>query len=365
MSHTTMTSKQRAMAAMSFQEGDRVPRYWSGFWPEFEENWTRRHGPMDLHEHFGDDMRLITSDETAWPTRAGVIEQRGDQSLVRSGWGEVKLTRLGGMGQLIEPGLKERLDPDQLRFDDPLLDSRFAQEAPQAAALKGDHFLWCKSGGPYLRAATMRGEEAFWMDMADDPEWTRAFVDRIADHIISVAIEAMRRYGLQETGIAIYDDVASNAGPFVGPKHYECLFLPVLRRMIKAYKAAGARWVLHHSDGNVLPLLDMWVDAGVDAINPLEFRTGMDPVKIKQQYGRRLICIGGLDNSQILPRGDRAEIRDHVLHLLEAGRGGGFVIGPHSVGPDIRVETMEYVLELLAEYGQYPLPDGSRVPPPA
>ena len=49
------------------------------------------------------------------------------------------------------------------------------------------------------------------------------------------------------------------------------------------------------------------------------------------------------------------EIRDHVLYLMEAARGGGFVIGSHSIGPDIKVQTMDYVLELLEEHSYYPL----------
>jgi uroporphyrinogen decarboxylase len=211
-----------------------------------------------------------------------------------------------------------------------------------------------------LRTAFLRGEEQFCMDVAEDPGWTRAFVGRVVDHLVAVAIAAMRRFGLEDTGIAIYDDVASSLGPFVGPKHYERLFLPALRRMVKAYKEAGARWVMHHSDGNVLPLVDMWVDAGIDAINPLEFRVGMDAVKLRERFGHRLVLTGGMDNCVILPRGDRAEIRNHVLHLLEAGRGGGFVFGTHSMGPDITVETAEYVLELLTEYGNYPLPAYNR-----
>jgi uroporphyrinogen decarboxylase len=194
----------------------------------------------------------------------------------------------------------------------------------------------------------MRGEAQFWMDVVEDPEWTRAFVDRVADHIVAVAVEAMQRFGLEETGIAIYDDVSSAQGPLVGPKHYERVFLPALKRMVRAYKDAGARWVMHHSDGNNLPILDMWIDAGIDAINPCEFRSGMDPVKIRRRYGNRLVCTGGLDNCAILPRGDRAEIRDHVQYLLEAAQGGGYVLGPHSIGPDIEVDTMEYVLEMLA-----------------
>lgn len=355
-----MTSKQRVMAAMSFQEPDRIPRYFSEFWPEFEAHWERVCGPTDLFKHFGDDMRLVEPEESAWPTRAGIIERRGDQAIVRSGWGETKLTKFGDiapqvMGQLLEPAFKDRVDPEKLKFDDPRLDGRFDTAGKQAAVLKEEYFVWCKSGGPYLRAAFMRGDEQFWLDVAEDPGWTRAFVDRVTDHIVTVAIEGMRRFGLQETGIAIYDDVASSQGPLVGPKHYERVFLPALRRMVKAYKEAGARWVMHHSDGNVLPLLDMWVDAGVDAINPVEFRVGMDAVKLREQFGNRLVLTGGMDNAEILPRGDRAEIRDHVLHLLEAGRGGGFVFGTHSMGVDITVESAEYVLELLAEYGNYPL----------
>ena len=51
----------------------------------------------------------------------------------------------------------------------------------------------------------------------------------------------------------------------------------------------------------------------------------------------------------MLPRGDRSEVRDHVQHLLQAGRDGGYIIGPHSIGPDISIETMQYVLELLEQ----------------
>ena len=122
-----------------------------------------------------------------------------------------------------------------------------------------------------------------------------------------------------------------------------------------AYREAGARFVMHHADGNVLSLLDMWVDAGIDAVNPVEYRCGMDAVELREKYGRSLALIGGLDNCDILPRGDRAEVREHVLHLLEAGQGGGYVIGPHSIGPDIGVDTMSYVLELLEEHSYYPL----------
>ena len=363
-----MTSKERVTAAMNFREADRIPRYFSSFWPEFKANWDQAHGPTDLLDWFQDDMRLVEPDESVWPSRAAILERRPGRVVVRTGWGELKMTSFADpppqvMGQLLEPAVKERVDPDKLHFEDPRLESRFATAGALAAAWKEQYFVWCKSGGPYLRAAFLRGEEQFWMDVAEDPGWARAFVDRIVDHLIAVAVEGLRRFGLKDTGVAIYDDVASNDGPFVGPKNYQRVFLPALRRMVKSYKDAGARWVLHHSDGNIRPILDMWLDAGIDAINPLEYRVGLDAVKLRQQYGNRLVLTGGMDNSGILPRGDRGEIREHVLYLLEAGRGGGFVFGTHSFGPDISVQTAEYVLELLAEYGMYPL--RSPAPTPA
>ncbi len=348
-----MNSKQRVMAAMHFEQPDRLPRFWQGFWNGFTEKWRDRTGGDDPHRYYGTDMRLVIAEESVWPTKAGIVERQGDMVLARSGWGELKrtMTTLTAsremMGQLVEPAVPQRVDPDTLVFDDPLMDSRYTQAGEQTASWKDEYFVLCKTGGPYLRAAFMRGEENFWIDVIEDPSWSRAFVDRIVDHITTVGLEELRRFDLYETGIGIYDDVSDSRGPFVGPKHYEAVFLPALRRMVKAYKDAGAAHVMHHSDGNVLPLLDMWIDAGIDAINPVEFRTGMDPVKIREQYGDKLVCVGGLDNADILPRGDRSEIRDHVQHITQAGRGGGFVIGPHSIGEDISVETMDYVVELL------------------
>ncbi len=348
-----MTGKQRVMAAMNFQQPDRVPRYWQTFWDEFQQNWAIERGQTDLHQHFGDDMRLVAADETPWPSGVGVLEESGDQVVLRTGWGEVKRTPARKhypqqvMGVLLEAAVPERIDPDSLVFEDPGLDSRYEDAARTLAGLKDEYYVICKTGGPYLRTAFMRGEEALWIDVAEDPDWVRALVDRTVDHMIAVGLESLRRFDLYETGIGIYDDVAASWGPFVGPRNYERIFLPGLRRMVRAYKDAGAAMVMHHCDGNVLPLLDMWIDAGIDAINPVEFRSANDPVAIRERYGDQLVCVGGLDNCDILPRGDRAEIRDHIHYLLQAGRGGGYVIGPHSIGSDISIATMEYVLELL------------------
>jgi uroporphyrinogen decarboxylase len=348
-----MTSKQRVAAAIRFEKPDRVPRFWQDFWPEFQEEWRRARPEADIHDYFGDDVHLVQPDETPWPTRARVVRQSKSEVIVRSGWGELKRTVAQDhygqqvMGETLEVAFPQRVDPDTMQFDDPLLDQRYEKAGAQARTWREERFVLTKTGGPYLRAAFLRGEQDFWFDIADDPQWAKAFVERVVDHLIAVGVESIRRFGLQDSGIGIYDDVASNAGPMMGPASYERIFLPSLRRMVAAYRAAGASTILHHSDGNVMPLLEMWIDAGIDAINPVEPRAGMDAVTILEKFGGTLVCMGGLDNSIILPRGEPAEVRDHVLRLLRAGEAGGLVIGPHSIGPDVSIETMDYVLELL------------------
>ncbi len=354
----TVTGHERVMKALSFQEPDRVPQF-VPFWPEFEDIWRRQMGlgpEAEPVEHYDLDMVVVAADETSWPTNAEVLQHDGRVYYERTGWGAVHRKVEGGFFyEEVEPGLSERVDPDTLVFDDPLLDSRYQEAGEEAERYRGKRAVFCKTGGPYLRAATVRGIENFLIDMAEDPGWVQAFVERLTDHMVEVGVEEIRRFGLQSTGIGIYDDIATSQGLIMGMDRYEKLFYPSLRKMVSAYKAAGAAKVYHHCDGYDEPVFDLWVAAGIDATHPLEFRTGMDPVKVREKYDGKLAIIGGLDNCEILPGGDRAEIKQYVLHVLEAGRGGGLVVAPHTIGPDVSVEVWEYVRELCLEFGRYPL----------
>ncbi len=349
-----MNAKQRVTAVLNFREADRVPRMFNSFDETFLRSWRERHGDIGPDVFSGSDLTVAVADETPWPTRAGVVEERAGERVIRNGWGWLE-RRAGGtyFAEMFDRALEGRPDPDTLVFDDPLLDRRYGAAARSFETSSKRLYVMGKTGGPYLRVAMMRGEEDFWMDIVDDPGWVKAMVDRVADHITAVGLESLRRFGCRDTGMAIYDDCAANWGPFVGPHTYERIFLPALRRMIAAYKAAGAAKVMLHSDGNVLPLLDMWVDAGVDALNPIEYRLGMDPVKLREQYGNRLACVGGVCNTEILPRGDRAELRDHVRHLFQAAAGGGFIMATASIGGDVSASTFEYFVELLYELDPY------------
>ncbi len=138
------------------------------------------------------------------------------------------------------------------------------------------------------------------------------------------------------------------------PASFEKVFLPAYRRMVQTYKQAGARYVFFHSDGDIRPLLDMLVDAGIDGINPLEKRASMDAVELRKRYPR-LILTGGMCNTNTLVYGPVKKIEAEARQLIDLGRDGGLVIGTHSVSPEIPLEFFEAYDQVCRSYGNFSL----------
>jgi len=348
-----MTSTERVLAALDYQRPDRIPLF-ETYWDEFIANWRRekRLGPdADIYAHYGVDIAICVPDETPWPSRAAVLEKTLAHTVQRDGWGATHRTVPGGFFfEEAAVALPQKVDPDKLEFEPPTLDARYESFMKAVAdARAAGRCPFAKTGGPYLRATNLRGVEQWLVDIAEDPGYALALASRITDHMIAVGVEAIRRAGLQGTGIWIYDDIASNLGPMVSPPTYERIFAPLMARMVAAYRAAGARRVIMHSDGNILPVLDLLVAAGIDAINPVEPKAGMDIVALRERYAGRLAFVGGLDNAFVLPSGDRARIREHLSHCVAAAREGGIVLGSHSVGPDIDVSDYDYAVSLIRQ----------------
>jgi uroporphyrinogen-III decarboxylase len=150
----------------------------------------------------------------------------------------------------------------------------------------------------------------------------------------------------------ICDDMAYNEGPMFSPRSFEQVFLPACRRMFREFKSAGSRWVLLHSDGNILPILDMLVDAGIDGLNPLEKRAGMCAALIRRRYPR-LILTGGMCNTHTLVHGPARRVEAEARELIDLGQEGELVIGTHSIGPEIPLEFCEAYHHACQTYGNY------------
>ncbi len=352
-----MTSKQRVMTALDFRTPDRVPVAPMAFWSEFTEQWREVTGNEGtVEDWFGVDVHIAIGDETPYPSLAGEIGRDGEYVLQRDGWGQVKRTREGGafFGQ-IDFAYEEDGSLRHGEFEPPDLDARYRSLDGRIDALKKRYCVFAKVGGPFIRTGFMRGETRWLMDLAADPQMAAEMAMRTSRHLTDIGLEQLRRWDLHDTGVWIFDDMAATRGPMFSPATAERVMAPAWAHMIDSFKSAGAEKVILHSDGNIGPLLDLFIDLGFDGINPVEYHTGLHPVELRERYGERLVMLGGLDNALILPRGDRDEVRAHVIDVLYAAADGGFAIGTHSVGPDIAVETIQLVRETINEYGEYPL----------
>ena len=365
-----MTSTQRVNAAFNFEGPDYVPLF-DQYWGGFVNAWRERHGlpirtdiPLDdivydepaIQSYYHIDLYKILPNEDPWPGEKKVLERRGAYIIQRDGWGRVVQRKATSpYGEPLEVRLSRKSDLDRLEFEPPTLEQRFSTMSTciqRVQQLNQAPYIFIKIGGPYLRSSFLRGEYQWFVDIAEDPEFAAAVAARLTDHLIAVGLEALRRSRLPDASIWIFDDIASNNGLLMSPASYERLFLPQVRRMVAAFRQAGAAHVGYHSDGDIRAVLDGLVDAGINILNPIEPRANMDVVALRRRYGKRLAFVGGLCNTLVLPTGSNDEVRRHVEHVLSIAGDGGLVIGSHSISNDFTQARYELLMELLHQHGR-------------
>ncbi|MDD4869190.1 MAG: uroporphyrinogen decarboxylase family protein [Kiritimatiellae bacterium] len=355
---TQSDSTKIVKQALSFQTPDRLPVRDSYYWPEFVDTWRRHYSParnISIEDFYGYDLHVAVALEQFLPTRMREIKREGDSIYVDDGWGRIVRTKENSeFCEPVERLLNDYKDLEKIQFDSPSLDSRYVNFLTEVENHKAKgRAVFIKIGGVFIRSGFFRGEMEFLMDLVADQDFAKDIIVKVSDHLLQIGLESLKRAEAYEYGVWIYDDMCDLRGPMFSPDIFEMLFLPVYKRMITSLKAAGARWVMLHSDGNLTPLLDMIVEAGFDGINPVEYSAGMDVVKLMDRYYGKLSFIGGVCNTHILPGGDLDAIRKHVTAIINAGRNGGLVIGTHSVGTDISLSSFEYYRKLVADIGNF------------
>ena len=346
--------------ALSFEKPDRLPVFdgcWGDYWFD-SGKWripNKVSKDVEFEEYYWTDLLVPVANEALFPSQMGEVKRDGDDIYINDGWGRVVRTKVGAeFSEPVSSIFNEPSDLDKIEFESASLDSRYDTLIEEVRDLREKgKAAFVKIGGVYIRSAAFRGEVKFLMDMVQDESFARAIAQKMADHLLQIGLESLKRTNTGEFGVWVYDDMCNINGPMFSPATFEKIFLPIYKELISSLKSAGARWVILHCDGNLRPFLDLIVEAGFDGINPVEPAAGMDAVKLIEQYHGRLSFIGGICNTQILPSGNPAEIRKHVEALIEAGRNGGLVIGTHSIGEDISLESYELYRQIVVEQGAY------------
>jgi uroporphyrinogen decarboxylase len=199
----------------------------------------------------------------------------------------------------------------------------------------------------FERAWSLRGFERLLFDMADDLAGVEAFLDVITDAQIRVA-QRFVTFGIDvaRTG----DDWGGQHGMLFAPGLWRRLIKPRLQAVWKVYQTHNIP-IIHHSCGDIRPVLDDLVELGLDVLNPVQ-PEAMPLESIARRYGPRLSFYGGISEQKVLSFGTPADIKVEVQHCVELlGEHGGYIIAPsQAVLSDVPAENVRALLDAMLMY---------------
>jgi uroporphyrinogen decarboxylase len=194
----------------------------------------------------------------------------------------------------------------------------------------------------------------FLMLLAGDPERAHAFLDRV----VAIHMANLERFlgavGPHVDIIVFGDDLGMQSGPQISPAMYREFIQPRERMMWRRAKELAPHIRIQlHCCGGVRPLLPGLIEAGLDAINPVQISCrGMEPAGLKADFGGRLTFWGGgCDTQETLMCGTPAQVRDHVLRLMNIWRpGGGYVFQQvHNILADVPPANVVAMFDAVME----------------
>jgi uroporphyrinogen decarboxylase len=194
----------------------------------------------------------------------------------------------------------------------------------------------------------------FLMMLAGEPGRAHRFLDALVEIHMRNLEKFLNTVGPFIDLIAFGDDLGAQNSPQISPRMYREFFKPRHAAMWARAKQLANVKVMLHCCGAVRPLLPDLIDAGLDAINPVQISCrGMEAEGLKRDFGRDLTFWGGgCDTQSILPRGTPAQVREHVLHQCQVlAPGGGFVFQQvHNIMANVPPENILAMYTAVHEF---------------
>jgi uroporphyrinogen decarboxylase len=345
-----MNSYERVVAALERKQPDRVPY----FECVIDENVMQALLPGCDYFAFNDWIGMDNAglNRSSW-RRDNVDYVDKEKGLFRDAWGVIRAFGPESTPAPVEGPIKTPEDIKSYTPPDPESPDAIAGVSEVVERYKGKKAITAIGRDAFFNPGFLRGQANFLMDMIEHPKLVHELIDIALSHDLRVA-ERMIKAGVDV--IVLGDDYADKNGPMMSPRHFREFILPGLKRAVENAHQAGA-YVVKHSDGNIMPLMDMIVETGIDAINPIEPPAGMDIAHIKENYGDRVAIIGNIDCGALLCEAPVEEVRKVTRETIKvAGPGGGYCLSSsNSIHSSVKPENFMAMVETLRECGTYPL----------
>ncbi len=191
----------------------------------------------------------------------------------------------------------------------------------EMAQKKGEDYLLITHGDATI--ALPEGVELYEMIemLADNPEKIKAKSEIMIYQILGQCLYYAEA-GFD--GFALCSDYAFNTNPFFSPTQFDEFVKPYLKRIIAAYRQMG-KYVIKHTDGQIMPIFDSIVECQPHAIHSIDPQAGMDIAEVKRRYGKQVALCGNV-NCGLLQTGTDEEVIESCEYAMKHGKpGGGFI----------------------------------------
>ncbi len=349
-----MDSRERTMLAINHKQPDRPPLYVS-LTPQVAQKLCDKFGfpfeePIDAMEsarisHMGLLTKMgvdIIAVAPTVPTGSPTITLPDGR--IKNEWGMI-MRNVGIYTEFDEYPLanaSSRHDILQYPFPDPDAPGRFKTAGSMMKTFSEKYAVIGDIETMFFEMSWyLTGMEKFLMDLMMETEYQAHLMDKIMHYIIIAGKK------LIEMGVDILwcgDDFGTQSGMIIDPGTWRKIFRPRIKYMFEEFrKIRPDIKIAWHSCGSILPIIPDFIEVGLDILNPIQpLAQGMDPVFLKQTYGKDLVFFGGIDVQHLLPFGTPQMISDEVRHRIDIlGKDGGYIIAPaHNIQPDTPVENI-------------------------
>lgn len=218
-------------------------------------------------------------------------------------------------------------------------------EAARRAQARGTLVLAGIPGGFDLPRQLM-GEEGACVCYYENLELMHDILDTLADTAVQVLERVSDRLAIDN--LCVGEDLAGKSGPLVGPNLIREFIRPYYRRVWDMLHSRGTRLFSQDSDGNLNPVVEAFLDCGVNVMYPMEPAAGMDIVTLRRKYGNRLALKGGLDKHTL--RGGKDAIRRELEYKLQDCMREGMTFGlDHRITNGTPIEHYRYYVDTARE----------------
>jgi uroporphyrinogen decarboxylase len=338
-----MNGHERIIAALERRQPDRVPTFeWF-----IDKKVTRALvGTEDILE------AVDALDIDGVNVRADYARRFTGETDYLDEWGTTRRITGESLAAAVEYPVPDITRQAELAF--PLVDApqRFASLEKALRRFEGKRAVILNLRDGFSDMREILGYENCLISMMIEETHFADLLDRLVDYNLALARVARERYNVPI--VAMTDDIANETGLLFSPEIYFRLIAPRFRRVVQGYKSLGFL-TIKHSDGDITPVVDWWLESGVDCLDPVDPAAGLDLADFKRKYGGRVCLKGNVNCTGPLADGPGAAVVDEVRRCIRSGSaGGGFILSSsNTIHSGVKPSNYEVMLNALREYGTY------------